>query len=67
MIVLYSTNCPRCSVLEAKLKTKNINFEINNNIDEMIEKGIQTAPVLEVYGELLQFKDAIDWINEQED
>lgn len=66
MIVLYSTNCPRCNVLEAKLKAKNINFEINNNIDEMIEKGIQTAPVLEVHDELLQFKDAVDWINEQE-
>lgn len=67
MIVLYSTNCPRCNVLEAKLKAKNINFEINDNIDEMLDLGIMTAPVLSIDGKLLQFKEAIDWINEQED
>lgn len=67
MIILYSTNCPRCNVLEEKLKVKNIDFVINNDVDKMIDLGIMSAPVLSVDDKLLQFKEAIDWVNEQED
>jgi hypothetical protein len=52
--------------LESKLKEKNIDFTIENDVDKMLDMGIMTAPVLEVDGEILQFKDANDWINEQE-
>lgn len=62
-IILYSTGCPKCRVLEAKLKEKNIDYVHKNNVDEMLEKGIQSVPVLEVNGELLDFIKAIQWVN----
>ena len=65
MNILYSTNCPKCKVLETKLKSKNIEFEICNNIDLMLSKGIQQAPYLEVDNELMDFSNAIKWVNEK--
>ena len=45
MVVLYTTNCPRCIVLEKKLKQKGIEFEARTNFDvkEMIQKKKGTA------------------------
>ncbi len=64
-IILYSTNCPKCNVLEKKLQSKNINFEICNDVDLMLSKGIQQAPNLEVDGELMDFTKAVKWVNEK--
>lgn len=64
-IILWSTHCPRCKVLELKLKQKNINYEENNNIEEMTAKGFKEAPKLEVDGVIMDFKQAVDWIKEQ--
>lgn len=63
MITLYSTGCPRCNVLKQKLDSKNIEYTVVNDVDIMTEKGISTVPVLEVNGQLLQFKEAVDWVN----
>ncbi len=62
-IILYSTGCPKCKVLEAKLKAKKIDYVHNDNADEMMKKGIQSVPVLEVNGELLEFAKANQWVN----
>jgi glutaredoxin len=64
-IVLHSTHCPKCKVLETKLKQKNIDFEENNNVELMVQKGFTTAPVLEVDGIVYGFKEAVEWIKEQ--
>ena len=66
MITLYSTDCPKCRVLETKLIMNDIDFEINKDVDEMEKLGIMSAPVLSIDGKLLQFKEAVDWVNEQE-
>lgn len=63
MITLYSTNCPRCSVLEKKLDNAGIDYSINNDVDEMISLGFMEVPTLVVNGEAMTFKEAIDWIN----
>lgn len=65
MNILYSTNCPKCNVLEKKLQNKNIDFEICNDVDLMVSKGIQQAPYLEVDGELMDFTKAVKWVNEK--
>lgn len=62
-VVLYSTHCPKCNVLEKKLKQKNILFEEVNDIEKMKEKGYLSVPVLEIDGVNLDFKMASDWIN----
>lgn len=62
-IVLYSTHCPKCNVLEKKLKQKNIDYEEINDINIMQEKGYMSVPVLEVDGESMDFSTANKWIN----
>lgn len=63
MIVLFSTNCPKCKVLEKKLNQANIAFSIDSNIDEVIEKGFTSAPILKVEDEYLDFGNAVKWVN----
>ena len=63
-VVLYSTGCPKCIILEKKLTQKNIQFEINNDIDEMQEKGFMSLPMLEIDGNVMDFKTAVDYVND---
>lgn len=65
MITLYSTHCPRCRVLETKLTQKNIEFNVVTDVNKMESLGIQSVPILEVDDELLNFTDAIAWVNKQ--
>ena len=62
-IVLYSTKCPKCIILEKKLKAKNIIYKEVNDIEVMKEKNYLSVPVLEVDGERLDFAKAIEWVN----
>ena len=62
-IVLYSTSCPRCNVLETKLKNKGVDFEEINDTKLMIEKGFDSVPVLEVDGNYMDFGKANEFIN----
>lgn len=62
-IILYSTGCPKCKVLKSKLEEKGIEFVENNSVEEMTELGITQVPVLSVYGALLNFKNAVTWVN----
>lgn len=61
--ILYSTGCPKCNVLKAKLKQKNVDYIENNNIDEMQKMGITTVPMLMINSDLLDFVEAVEYIN----
>lgn len=61
-MILYTTGCPRCTVLKAKLNQKGLNFEIVEDIQEMLQLGIKTAPMLKVGDELLDFSAAIKYL-----
>lgn len=63
-VVLFSTGCPKCKVLERKLEDKGIVYTENNNTDDMKERGFTSVPILSVNGQLLNFYDANKWINE---
>ena len=65
MIVLYTTHCPKCVVLEKKLRQKGIEFSIIEDIVEMEKLGIYYAPALKVDNELMNFTKAIEWVNSQ--
>ena len=62
-VTLYSTDCPKCKVLGAKLDGKNINYNVVSDINVIIAKGINAVPVLEVDNNLMDFKTAVDWVN----
>lgn len=61
-VVLYSTHCPKCNVLEKKLRQKNISYKEVNDIEEMKEKGYLSVPVLEVDGTSMDFKTAFNYV-----
>lgn len=64
-IVLYSTNCPKCKVLEKKLDSIGVDYTIVTNEDLMISKGFSSAPMLEVDGNIMDFGNAVRWAKEQ--
>lgn len=65
MIVLYSTGCPKCGILERKLNEKNISFTKCTDVDEMLALEIMSVPVLSVDGDMMDFSKAVQWVNEQ--
>ena len=66
-ITFFSTHCPKCKVLETKLKQKNIDYVENDSVEDMEKLGLKFAPALLVNGdELLDFSAAIKWVNAQE-
>jgi glutaredoxin len=64
-VILFSTHCPKCNVLESKLKQKNIDYEEVNDVEVMVRKEFTTVPMLEVDGVVYDFKQAVEWIGEQ--
>lgn len=63
--ILYTTECPKCKVLEAKLNSKNIQYTKSNDIKEMINLGYKTAPLLKIGDNIMEFTAAIQWVNSQ--
>lgn len=67
MITLYTTHCPKCNILKQKLDIKNIEYNINEDVETMINKGFSSVPVLEISdNSVLNFSEAIKWIDTQE-
>lgn len=64
-VTLFSTNCPKCNVLDAKLKQAGIEYDVVTDENVMIEKGFSSAPMLEVDGEEMGFMEALKWISER--
>lgn len=64
VIILYSTGCPKCNILKKKLDDASIEYTVESNIDNMMELGILSVPVLKVNDKLLSYMDAIKYVNE---
>ena len=62
-VVFYSTGCPNCRMLEAKLKAKGIKYEIESDIKVMEEKEFMSMPMLEVDGKIMNYAAASQWLN----
>ena len=66
MVTLYTTDCPKCKVLEAKLDAKGVEYVKETDLDSMINLGFMSAPVLKVEeSKYLPFAEAIKWVNER--
>lgn len=64
-VILYSTGCPKCKVLEKKLTDKNVPYYEENSIDVMESLGICQVPMLLADGKLMTFSEANKWVNEK--
>lgn len=54
--------CNKCKILLAKLDEKGLEYEKLDNMQELIDLGFKTVPVLEVDGEYMDFGKAMKWI-----
>lgn len=66
MVTLYHTGCPKCKVIESKLKTKGISYDECTDISFMLKLGIISVPWLDVDGEMMDFARANKWINDKD-
>ena len=62
MIILYSSDCPKCKTLKSKLDQKKINYQICNDIELMIKKHFLSLPLLEVDNKIMNYTEAIKWV-----
>ena len=65
MVTLYSTGCPNCQILKKKLEQKDIPYQIETSVDEMVSLGISKVPALFVDERLLNFNEALKWVQNQ--
>lgn len=62
-VILYSTGCPKCTILTKKLEQKDVKFSVVGDVDLMEAKGFTSLPMLEVNGEMMDFGEAVRWVN----
>lgn len=65
MPTLYSTHCPKCQILEKKMAQKGIEYIEITDTRQMLDMGLSSVPWLEVDGQMMDFNQANQWINEQ--
>ena len=67
MPIMYSTGCPKCEVLKRKLIELGCGFQLCTDIQEMIRLGINEVPMLKVDDVMMNFSEALKWIEEQKE
>lgn len=65
-VTLYTIHCPQCTVLQKKLDSSNIDYNIVDDVEKMKELGFKSAPILVVDDKSYTFSEAVKWIKEQE-
>ena len=65
-VIFYTTHCPQCSILAKKLEQKNIQYTTVDDVETMKELGITSVPVLSIGGVLMNFRNAVDFVNSLE-
>lgn len=61
---LFTIHCPKCKVLETKLKQKNIKYEEITDENIIEKERLDEIPILELdNGERLKFAEANKYIN----
>jgi predicted DCC family thiol-disulfide oxidoreductase YuxK len=65
-VILFTTHCPKCNAIVKKLERAGIQYEVNEDIEEMRARGYTTAPMLDVDGTSYDFSQALKWLKEKE-
>ena len=64
-VILYSTGCPKCTVLKRKLDSAGVGYVERSDADEMVAMGFTQTPILMVDGDAMGFSEAVKWVNER--
>ena len=59
-------NCGNCEAVKDRLKRNGLEFTTSTDVDFLIEKGYQSAPVLQVNGALYDLKATMSLLKEFE-
>ena len=63
-MVLYTTGCPKCRILEKKLLDKGIGFEKCDDKEVMSSLGMVSLPMLRLDdGRMLGYFEAVKYVN----
>ena len=70
MIKLYVTDsCGKCKILKKKLDDKEIEYEVEDNVDTVMAKakeiGVSTVPIIYKDGKLVGFTEMMQWVNKK--
>jgi len=60
---LYSNDCPKCKILEAKMNEKGVKYEKISDIEEIKKTGFTSVPLLQNDDKILNFMEAVNLIN----
>ncbi len=66
-VILYSTHCPCCEVLERGLRAASIPYETVTDTRKMIDLGMTHVPMLSVDGKMMNYLTALAWLKERMD
>ena len=67
-MVLYSTDCSKCKILESKLNDHNIKYDVCRDKEVMKSKGFRSVPMLELDdGTTLTYGKAVKLVNNWEE
>ena len=67
-MVLYTTGCSKCKILESKLADHDISYDVCEDKEVMKSKGFRSVPVLELDdGTILTYGKAVKFVNNWED
>ena len=67
MVVLYTTGCPRCKVLESNLEKRSIDFDVIEGGEHIMKLGYASAPILDVDGKIMTYAEAMNWLLKGQD
>lgn len=62
-IIYFGNGCPKCKILLTKLEEKDIMYKKSESLQEIIDLGFKSVPVLKVADEYLDFGKAVEYIN----
>lgn len=62
-IVLYGNGCPQCQILETKLNQKDMRYTHVTDVEIMTAKGFTRVPMLEVGNVIMDFPEAVKFVN----
>ena len=63
-MILYTTHCPKCAILEKKLVCKGVGYETCDDAEKMRSLGITSVPVLELPdGTRMDYFTAVKYVN----
>ena len=66
-MLLFTTGCSKCKILESKLNDKHIKYDICEDKEVMKSKGFRSVPVLELDdGTILTYGKAVKYVNNLE-